>query len=386
MGKTLGLSQIVKNEEHVIERSLNSIKGIVDYITIVDTGSQDNTISVIENFCKENNIPFDIYQREFDNFENSRNYAMEMAQGKTDYCFWLDSDEVIEIDENFNKNKLNKDIYMFNTFIGDMKYTRNECWKNDGNFKWYGPVHEYIVPKDKSKPLTSAVMPGVSVKVRMDGGSWQQDIEKKYRQHARVLEEYIDEIDRNPRWIFYTAQSYHDSAKVKGNIPENKERLRRSLKYYKERVDTMDGYHEERFYSQLRIGVVMSKLENPWGRVKEELLKAYKMDPLRGEPFKFIIEYYQKVGDWDMAYLYSKFAYTTFHKSNPYPKRLLYVDKSVYEWRFAELYSNACYYTGRKQQAVKANLEILNSVKNNEITLSNNDLQRIQKNGQFFVK
>jgi hypothetical protein len=102
---------------------------------------------------------------------------MEMAQGKTDYCFWLDSDEVIQIDENFNKNKLNKDIYMFNTFIGDMKYTRNECWKNDGNFKWYGPVHEYIVPKDKSKPLTSAVMPGVSVKVRMDGGSLRKNID-----------------------------------------------------------------------------------------------------------------------------------------------------------------------------------------------------------------
>jgi len=66
MAVTLGLSQIVKDEEHVIERSLNSIKSIVDHLTIVDTGSEDNTIEVIKNWSKENNIPVDIYQREFD--------------------------------------------------------------------------------------------------------------------------------------------------------------------------------------------------------------------------------------------------------------------------------------------------------------------------------
>jgi hypothetical protein len=30
-------------------------------------------------------------------------------------------------------------------------------------------------------------------------------------------------------WIFYTAQSYHDSASIADNKDENEERLRRSL-------------------------------------------------------------------------------------------------------------------------------------------------------------
>jgi len=309
---------------------------------------------------------------------------MEKAEGKTDYCFWLDADEVIEIDENFNKNNLNKDLYMFNTFIGDMKYTRNECWKNNGSFKWYGPVHEYITPKDKSKPLTSGIMNGLKVKVKMDGGSWLKDVSKKYKDQAIILEDYIDYKDRSPRWVFYTAQSYFDSARLEGNHPENRERLRRSLKYYKERVDTLSGHPEERFYSQLRIGVIMTRLDNPWEESKEQFLKAYKIDPLRGEPFKFIIEYYQKMGDWNMAYLFSKFSYHTFYKSNPYPKRVLYVDKSLYDWKFAEFYSNSCYYTGRKNEALKINNQIQTSVQNGEIKLPPKDFSRIQKNGDFF--
>ncbi len=40
------LTQIVKDEAHVIERMLNSIKTIVDGICIVDTGSTDNTIDI----------------------------------------------------------------------------------------------------------------------------------------------------------------------------------------------------------------------------------------------------------------------------------------------------------------------------------------------------
>ena len=87
----------------------------------------------------------------------------------------------------------------------------------------------------------------------MDGASWQENISNKYISHSHVLEKYIADNRTDPRWIFYTAQSYHDSATMKDNKEENEERLRRSLKYYKERVGRTDGYMEERFYSQYRI-------------------------------------------------------------------------------------------------------------------------------------
>ena len=380
----LAISQIVKNEAHVIERMLNSIKSIIDCAVFVDTGSTDGTQDVIKKWGENNNIPVFVYDRPFDNFENSRNHAMQMVKDKADYAFWLDADETIEIDHKlFDKHKLDKDLYMFNTYIGAMKYTRNECWNTNKPFRWYGPVHEFIICDERD--ITSGLMEGIVVKVQMDGGSWKGNIPDKYKKHSVILEDYIDNKDRNARWVFYTAQSYHDSATIPDNKPENDERLRRSLKYYKERVNRNDGYEEERFYSQFRIGTIMRALEEPWYLTKQELLKAFSMDPLRAEPIKVIIDYYLSVGEWNLAYLYTTFAMSNFHNKNPYPTRLLFVDESLYIWRFLEVHAAACFYTNRKEEGKNVYRELLQKIQSNPQYFNSEDIMKIQQNAQFFA-
>ena len=79
----LVLTQIVKNEAHVITRMLNSIKPIVDIVCLADTGSTDDTIEVVKNWGTQNNIETHVFERTFDNFENSRNYSIQMAREVT---------------------------------------------------------------------------------------------------------------------------------------------------------------------------------------------------------------------------------------------------------------------------------------------------------------
>ncbi len=379
----LAISQIVKNEAHVIERMLNSIKSIIDCAVFVDTGSNDGTQDVIKKWGESNNIPCFVYERPFDNFENSRNYAMQMVKEKSDYAFWLDADETIEIDPKvFDKHKLDKDLYMFNTYIGAMKYTRNECWNTNKNFRWYGPVHEFIVCDDQN--ISSGLMDGIIVKVQMDGGSWKGNIPSKYKSHAMILEDYIDNKDRNARWVFYTAQSYHDSASIPDNKVENEERLRRSLKYYKERISRSDGYPEERFYSQFRVATISKALEESWTKVHQEFLKAYTMDPLRAEPIKAIIDHYLNNAEWHMAYLYSKFGVENFHGKNPYPNRLLFVDESLYTWKFLEVHAASCFYTGRKDEAATTFKTLLQIINTHPQSFSPEDVAKIQSNAHFF--
>ena len=389
------LTQIMKNENHVIERWLNSIKDIADGIVVIDTGSTDGSIETVKKWGKENKIETHVFEREFDNYANSRNYSMEKAREiyikdkkdkHTYYGFWLDADEVIQVGPTFNKQKLDKDLYMFNTHINSMKYTRNELYRLDKGFEFYGPVHEFIIPSDPKEKLSSGLCQGIDVIVSMDGGSWKEETAKKYRNHASILEDYIDNTDRDPRWIFYTAQSYHDSSSIVGNEPENQERLRRSMKYYKERIEHNSGYPEERFYAQFRIGTIMYRLQRPFAEVEDQLLKAYRIDPMRGEPMNVIIEHYQQQSDWNMAYLYAKFAYSTYHDKNPYPNRVLFLDSKLYEWKFLELYANSCYHTGRKDEGRKLYLDLIVLLEKNPTSFSSEDSTRINTNKNFFLQ
>ena len=53
-----GLNMIVKNEEKVIERLLRTVSPLVDWYTIVDTGSTDKTKEIITKTMQELGIPW----------------------------------------------------------------------------------------------------------------------------------------------------------------------------------------------------------------------------------------------------------------------------------------------------------------------------------------
>ena len=79
---------IVKNEEDVIERCLESVKGFSDELIVVDTGSSDKTKEIVRKFTDK------LYDFEWiDNFSAARNYAFSKA--KCDYLFWLDADDIV---------------------------------------------------------------------------------------------------------------------------------------------------------------------------------------------------------------------------------------------------------------------------------------------------
>ena len=50
------LNMIVKNESAIIIRLLESVIPLIDSYCICDTGSTDNTITLIKEYCKSKNI------------------------------------------------------------------------------------------------------------------------------------------------------------------------------------------------------------------------------------------------------------------------------------------------------------------------------------------
>lgn len=86
---TLSLCMIVRNEERNLERCLLSVKGVVDEIVLVDTGSIDRTVEIAaDNGAK-------VYQHTWQNdFALARNISLDKATSK--WILVIDADEELE--------------------------------------------------------------------------------------------------------------------------------------------------------------------------------------------------------------------------------------------------------------------------------------------------
>lgn len=84
----ISLCMIVKNEEKVLQRCLESVQGLVEEIIIVDTGSIDSTKKIASAYTSQ------IYNFEWvDDFAAARNYGISQANGK--WILILDADEYV---------------------------------------------------------------------------------------------------------------------------------------------------------------------------------------------------------------------------------------------------------------------------------------------------
>lgn len=80
---------IVRNEEGNLSRCLESIKGKVDEIVVVDTGSNDATVSIANSYGATIG-----YFEWCDDFSAARNASLDLATG--DWALWIDADEEVD--------------------------------------------------------------------------------------------------------------------------------------------------------------------------------------------------------------------------------------------------------------------------------------------------
>lgn len=145
------LCMIVKDESAVLRNCLDSLKGIMDEIIIVDTGSADDTKKISLEYT-----PY-VYDFEWnDDFSAARNFAFSKATG--DYIYSADADEVLDC-ENQDKLRALKRAILPEVEIVQMVYVteqinhptenfardlRPKLFKRLREFTWIEPVHETI--------------------------------------------------------------------------------------------------------------------------------------------------------------------------------------------------------------------------------------------------
>ncbi len=148
---TISVCMIVKNEERVLARCLDSLKEIADEIIIVDTGSTDKTKKIAAGYTEK------IYDYKWANdFAAARNFSFSKATKQ--YIYQADADEVIN-EENRRKFMQLKEILLPEIDMVQMLYSgqlnqgtvynfdkeyRPKLFKRLREFVWTDRVHESV--------------------------------------------------------------------------------------------------------------------------------------------------------------------------------------------------------------------------------------------------
>lgn len=300
---------IVKNESKTIQRCLASVKGIIDYWVIADTGSTDGTQQIIRDFLKD--VPGRLIESEWVDFATNRNRALKEARNKADYILMLDADDTLEVSGEFKKSAMDQEAYLLLCSDPIVDSYRLLMINNDSGWKWVGVLHEEL---RNSRCNRIQILHGIKKNGLMRDGQRVQD-PQRYLKDAKILEDELQKDPQNPRLVFYIAQSYAVAY-------EN----RKAIQYYEQRA-AMGGYKEEVFWSLYFSSCLKDNLNLEPMEVIMSYWKAYEYDRFRAEPLCFLARYLLKQGNPAMAYLAARVAV-----SLPRPKALLYVQREVYDY------------------------------------------------------
>lgn len=145
----ISVTIITLNEENNIKKVLQNIKGLVNEVIVVDSGSTDKTVEIAKKSGAK------VFFRKFDNFANQKNWAAAKVTNK--WILSVDADEEVsvklaeEIREAIKKEKIVGYIIPRRNFIlgKEIKHSRWSpdkhiwLWRKDFG-RWVGDVHEEV--------------------------------------------------------------------------------------------------------------------------------------------------------------------------------------------------------------------------------------------------
>lgn len=204
---TISLCMIVKNEEAVLKRCLESAKEAADEMIVVDTGSRDRTKEIAQEAGAQ------VFEFPWtDDFAAARNFSFSKAS--MDYCMWLDADDVLLPEDREQlkalKQSLVSDVDMvmmkYHTAFDQQgkpvfSYYRERLVRNGKSFRWVGAVHEVIPPQG-----TVIYSPIAVTHQKIGPGDPDRNL--------RIFEKLLREgTPLDPRQRFYYARElyYHES-------------------------------------------------------------------------------------------------------------------------------------------------------------------------------
>lgn len=248
---------IVKNESKNMVRLLDSVKGIINMGSIVDTGSTDNTEEVIITWSHNNNIPITVHHEPFKNFSFNRTHSVHMARKtypEADYYLLSDADFVwmIDVDHKFDKRLLVDHKYLIEQKNKTLTYSNVRLLSSKVDWMCVARTHEFWKEHtDQSVykgEIRTAKIKTLMIDDREDGGCKDDKFVRDERLLREGLADPDEPADVKTRYKFYLAQTLKDM-----------QRHEEAIQWYQERIKD-GGWVEEVYYAHFQIGLNYEQL------------------------------------------------------------------------------------------------------------------------------
>ena len=366
---SLCLVMIVKDEEDTIAKCLKAVAPYISYWVIVDTGSKDNTLSVIRETMAELNIEGELHERPWVNFEVNRTESLELAKNKCDYRWIIDADDTFYPDvpgvNPFAGLTKEPDGYQILYKLNALQYHRVQLVKSSQDWVYKGVLHEYL-HLDKPE-IIQGIVPNAQVIADISPLKRADSLEEKYANDAKILEKALIDEPKNTRYMFYLAQSYRDSSQHD-----------KAIEAYQKRID-MGEWPEEVYYSMYMIAKIKEKMGAPIEEVTGWYSRAWEYRPERLEAVFHTMRKLREQKRFLIAFAYGDVAIKTRGTGD-----ILFVEPEIWQWRLLDEYSLSAYYIGNPELAIEKTAAILQAPFFKDLAKEERD--RLQKNMDFYKK
>lgn len=274
---------------------------LADRWTILDTGSTDDTVAIINNVLT-NSKKGNLYEEPFINFRDSRNRLLELAkESNCKYTVMLDDTYVIEGDLRGFLNEVRGDQFAdsFTLYIksDDVEYGSNRVLKTASNLKYKYKIHE-VIQQENNMNVVIPSGRAIIQDLRFDYMETRTMARKEL--DLKLLYEELEDDPNNSRTHYYLGQTY--------NLLEKYEE---AYKWFLERMNHPNpGFVQEKIDAIFEAGRIANfKLNKPWSECEALYLKAYELDNSRPDSLYFIGIHYHLENDKTKAYSYFKKAF-----------------------------------------------------------------------------
>ncbi len=194
---------ICKNEESKLNDWYNSMKE-ADEIVVLDTGSTDNSLTLLKSFPKVR-----LYQEKIVpwRFDVARNLSLSHVSKDTNICVCTDIDENFEPGwrsslEKYWTKETTRAKYLYNWNFDDNGRSGTTFYLNKihsrNDYKWIHPVHEVLSCNREEKEI---LIPEITL-------NHYQDYTKSRSSYLPLLELSVKETPNDDRNVHYLGREY----------------------------------------------------------------------------------------------------------------------------------------------------------------------------------